>query len=75
MPATVQETLGALADNGGPTPTRALLPGSPAIDAGSCASDAADDQRGVARPQGDGCDIGAFEYEGSGTTYLPLVVR
>jgi len=36
-----------------------------------------DDQRGVARPQGKGCDIGAFEYEGfgMGMTYLPLVVR
>ena len=53
--------LGALADNGGTTRTRALLPGSPAIDAGS-ATDCPDaDQRGVTRPQGDGCDIGAYE--------------
>ena len=58
-----------LADNGGPTPTVALLPGSPAIDAipeSSCLD--ADgkplltDQRGVARPQGPACDIGAFEF-------------
>ncbi len=51
--------LGPLADNGGPTLTLALLTGSPAIDAGlDCP---AVDQRGVARPQGPGCDIGAFE--------------
>jgi CSLREA domain-containing protein len=54
--------LGPLADNGGPTLTHALLPGSPAIDAagGDCP---AADQRGVSRPQGDVCDIGAFELE------------
>jgi CSLREA domain-containing protein len=55
--------LGALADNGGLTPTLALLPGSPAIDAASSASCPATDQRGVKRPQGAGCDIGAFEYD------------
>lgn len=50
--------------NGGPTPTIALLPGSPAIDAipvGNCA--VATDQRGVPRPQGPGCDIGAYEKD------------
>ena len=60
--------LSPLADNGGPTFTHALLPGSPAIDAGS--SDCpppGTDQRGAARPgdgDGDGtatCDIGAYE--------------
>jgi CSLREA domain-containing protein len=62
--------LGALADNGGSTQTMALLPGSPAIDAGddSICADAATvndlDQRGVARPQGSHCDIGAFESRG-----------
>ncbi|HSB00776.1 MAG TPA: choice-of-anchor Q domain-containing protein, partial [Anaerolineales bacterium] len=54
--------LGVLADNGGPTQTMALLPGSPAIDAGDAASCPATDQRGISRPQGGGCDIGAFEY-------------
>ena len=55
--------LGRLQDNGGPTFTHALLPGSPAIDAGDDASCPATDQRGVTRPQGAGCDIGAYEYE------------
>jgi uncharacterized repeat protein (TIGR01451 family) len=54
--------LGALADNGGPTLTHALLSGSPAIDAAANAGCTAlgQDQRGVPRPA-DGCDIGAFE--------------
>jgi len=58
----VDPLLGALADNGGPTQTHALLADSPAIDAGSpdCPPPATD-QRGVARPQGPACDIGAFE--------------
>ncbi|MFN2270319.1 MAG: choice-of-anchor Q domain-containing protein, partial [Anaerolineae bacterium] len=55
-----------LADNGGPTLTHALVPGSPAIDAipiddAGCTGT---DQRGVTRPQGAGCDIGAVEYTG-----------
>ena len=57
-------TFGTLADNGGPTMTHALLPGSVAIDkipADSCEVD--EDQRGVTRPQGDSCDVGAFELE------------
>jgi len=54
--------LGPLADNGGPTETHALLPDSPAIDAGSpdCPPPAGD-QRGVTRPQGAACDIGSYE--------------
>jgi CSLREA domain-containing protein len=68
-------TLGPLQDNGGPTLTYALMPGSTAVDAGSCSSlHVADDQRGIARPQGAACDIGAFE--GSFVTiYLPLINR
>ena len=64
---TVTATLGPLADNGGPTLTHALLPGSPAIDAGDNLDAPATDQRGIIRPQdadGDGkavIDIGAFE--------------
>jgi predicted outer membrane repeat protein len=58
---------GPLADNGGPTWTHALLAGSPAIDTGTCTdhlgNTVATDQRGVRRPQGAGCDIGAFEQQ------------
>jgi hypothetical protein len=54
--------LGPLQDNGGATLTHALLPGSPAVDAGTCGGSAiSTDQRGVARPQGVACDIGAYE--------------
>ncbi|TMM10285.1 MAG: DUF11 domain-containing protein [Actinobacteria bacterium] len=58
--------LGPLLDNGGPTDTRALLLGSPAIDGGEslCPNDPSfptDDQRGISRPQGSLCDVGAFE--------------
>jgi beta-glucanase (GH16 family) len=55
--------IGPLGDNGGPTPTHALLAGSPAIDAGEDAACPATDQRGVARPQGAHCDVGSFELE------------
>jgi CSLREA domain-containing protein len=54
--------LGPLADNGGPTPTQALLAASPARNAGSTTGCPAEDQRGTARPQEDVCDIGAFEF-------------
>ena len=53
--------LGPLADNGGPTQTRRLNVGSPAIDAGDDVGCPAIDQRGVTRPQGAACDIGAYE--------------
>ncbi|HET9907034.1 MAG TPA: PxKF domain-containing protein [Anaerolineales bacterium] len=53
--------LDTLADNGGSTETMALLTDSPAIDAGDIESCASTDQRGVTRPQGETCDIGAFE--------------
>ena len=55
--------LGPLANNGGPTFTQALLPGSPAINAGADVGCAATDQRGVTRPQILHCDIGAFELD------------
>jgi hypothetical protein len=69
--------LAGLANNGGPTQTHALQADSPAIDAvTSCtivststapAPNDADatfttDQRGVTRPQGNDCDIGAYEW-------------
>ncbi len=55
--------LGALADNGGQTETISISTGSPAIDAGNNATCTSSDQRGVSRPQGIACDIGAFEAE------------
>ena len=54
--------LGALQDNGGPTFTRAIASTSPARDQGSNTGCPAYDQRGVIRPQGTTCDIGAVEF-------------
>lgn len=67
----VDPLLGPLADNGGPTPTMALLTGSPAIDAGGPSGPVGTDQRGFTRPfdvtgianASDGRDIGAFEQQ------------
>ncbi|MES1210997.1 MAG: choice-of-anchor Q domain-containing protein, partial [Acidobacteriota bacterium] len=55
--------LGPLGNHGGPTQTRLLLPGSPAIDAGDPAipSPPATDQRGAARIVGPAIDLGAIE--------------
>jgi hypothetical protein len=64
--------LGPLQNNGGVTPTHALLPGSAAIDTGDDTKCPATDQRGVSRPvdgTGDGaprCDIGAVEARPAG---------
>ena len=68
--------LGSLADNGGPTKTHALLPGSPAIDKGkNFVSGSTTDQRGTGfartyddpaimnATEGDGTDIGAYEFK------------
>ena len=52
--------LGPLQDNGGPTWT--MLPSAEAIDAGTPVGCPATDQRGVTRPQGIACDIGAVEF-------------
>jgi hypothetical protein len=60
--STADPLLAPLAYNGGPTPTMALLPNSPAIDAGD-PSDTRADQRGVAVQNGRR-DIGAFERQG-----------
>ena len=61
--APLDPTLGPLQNNGGTTFTHELLPGSPAINAGSCLSTNATDQRGDPRPGGPACDIGAFEVQ------------
>jgi hypothetical protein len=74
--------LAALADNGGPTQTMALSPGSPAIDAGVAAG-ATFDQRGLPRTvddpaanaaTSDGTDIGAFEVQPSCSLSCPTDV-
>lgn len=57
----VDPLLDILNDNGGPTWTHALRFASPAMDATTCASFVPTDQRGVPRPQGSDCDIGAYE--------------
>ena len=63
-----------LLDNGGATLTHALDPGSPAIDAAETATcQTPDDQRGVARPQGIACDIGAFELGAPGATLQAMI--
>jgi hypothetical protein len=64
---------GGLADNGGPMQTIALLASSPAVDAipvtptNYCTdlngNPITTDQRGVTRPNGAGCDIGAYELK------------
>jgi hypothetical protein len=74
LPGTVNTGLDPnLANNGGPTQTHALLPGSPAIDQGLASAGETLDQRGSTRPSdfgdianaggGDGTDIGAFELQ------------
>lgn len=62
----VDPKLGTLTANGGPTPTLAFLPGSPAIDAGSNALipvDLTTDQRAFSRIDNGVVDIGAFEVQ------------
>jgi hypothetical protein len=61
--------LGSLADNGGPTQTLALTTG-PALEAGDPATPGSGgnacettDQRGLCRPGGTACDIGAYEKD------------
>ena len=60
----VDPLLGPLAANGGPTFTQALLPGSPAIAAGTAIAGVTTDQRGIPRPAGVAPDIGAFQSRG-----------
>jgi hypothetical protein len=77
---SINPLLGPLQDNGGPTHTMALGERSAAIDAGDDAVCAAPpvnnlDQRGVARPHGTHCDIGAVEQITLRYRYLPLIMR
>ena len=63
--------LGPLEDNGGTTPTHRLAPENPAIEAGDNNTCEPEDQRGLSRPQGPDCDIGAVEFEGSAQASVP----
>lgn len=68
--------LGPLQNNGGPTATIALLTGSAAQDTGNdtiCAAAPVNnlDQRGVVRPQGPHCDIGAYEAQSLCPNFVP----
>ncbi len=73
----INPKLGSFANNGEPTWTIMLNPGSPGIDAISagegCGVEVLTDQRGKTRPMGSGCDIGAVENEIK--SYLPLVMK
>ncbi len=60
--------LAPLGDYGGPTPTMALLPGSPALGGGTTAGAPTTDQRGL--PRSGRVDIGAFQSQGF--TLLPV---
>ena len=74
--------IGPLANNGGPTLTHALLPGSNAIDGGDasfgCTNEFGDliatDQRGALRTLGAACDVGALEALPP-AAFLPLLRR
>jgi hypothetical protein len=61
--------LGPLADNGGPTRTRLPAAAGPGVDAipagtaGLCDGTTATDQRGLPRPVGGSCDVGAVERQ------------
>jgi hypothetical protein len=60
---TADPMLGTLGDYGGFTETIPLLAGSSAIDNGDDEICPSTDQRGVSRPQGTHCDIGAYEFD------------
>jgi predicted outer membrane repeat protein len=77
--APLNPKVGMVRDNGGPTPTAALLCGSPAIDAGDDAVlepplDLATDQRGRVRRAGSHVDIGAFEVQPDDETCRALSI-
>jgi CSLREA domain-containing protein len=79
LPST-DPLLGALADNGGPTPTHLPYGISPVIDAiapgtaGLCDGALPIDQRGETRPAGGGCDVGAVEGNDPGAVPFVAVV-
>lgn len=73
LSAPIDALLGPLAFNGGPTKTHALLPDSPAINAGDDNVIQVDDQRDLARNV-NGVDIGAFERQAIEPIGTPPIV-
>jgi hypothetical protein len=71
----VDPYLKPLADYGGITQTQYPEYGSPTIDAGICVSGISSDQRGVTRPKGNSCDIGAVEVDMPIKVFVPLTRR
>jgi hypothetical protein len=71
----IDPLLGSLQDNGGPTPTMALLPGSPAINAGGL-TDSEWDQRGSSYPRlvNGATDIGAYQVQPNGGSAAAMAV-
>lgn len=72
VPVVAEPLLGPLADHGGLVETVSLLPGSPAVDAALAGCWAAVDGRGVARPAGVRCDVGAFEGTESSARFFAV---
>ena len=62
-----------LQDNGGPTPTIGLLLDSPAINGAADCAGLTVDQRGMPRPVGGACDIGAFEVQSISPVPVPTL--
>jgi predicted outer membrane repeat protein len=72
----VDPLVGTLGNYGGYVETVPLLDASPAINAGNMSGCSSTDARGVIRPQGSGCDLGAYEYiTFTARIYLPSVRR
>lgn len=76
----VNPLLGALADNGGLTKTHLPQAGSPALNkipqgTNGCGTTLTSDQRGITRPQGGKCDIGAVEVAVANATPTQTATR
>jgi len=73
----VDVLLSPLGNYGGPTLTQLPIPGSPAIDYGIDIGCPSTDQRGLPRPAGLRCDVGAVERQAvdAGSVYEPLILR
>ncbi|MCX7422153.1 MAG: hypothetical protein NT013_21785 [Planctomycetia bacterium] len=72
----IDPRLAPLADNGGPSLTHALLPGSPAINRGANSTNSSFDQRGLGFVRAVGrTDIGAFEVQQKGVYLVPDLTK